>query len=105
MSCEYDDTSAFKDYVINQDTENMEPNPRTRNQIEPRQQFFDYYDTYKHMLFVNDINKRSFLKKYLNDALQKEFLINNIYASVNDFCDQIKTIKGDLAKKKMTLKI
>lgn len=94
MSCEYDDTSAFKDYVINQDTENMEPNPRTRNQIEPRQQFFDYYDTYKHMLFVNDINKRSFLKKYLNDALQKEFLINNIYASVNDFCDQIKTIKG-----------
>ena len=46
------------------------------------------------MLFVNDINKRSFLKKYLNDALQKEFLINNIYASVNDFCDQIKTIKG-----------
>lgn len=94
MSCEHDDTSAFKDYVINQDTENMEPNPRTRNQIEPRQQFFACYDTYKHMLFVNDINKRSFLKKYLNDALQKEFSINNIYASVNDFCDQIKTIKG-----------
>ena len=44
MSCDYDDAVRFRDYVINKETGEKEPNPRSKEQIEPRQQFFACYD-------------------------------------------------------------
>lgn len=94
MSCDYDNAKQFRNYVVNQNTGKKEPNPRSKAQIEPRQQFFACYDCQKHFLHLNDMDRRSFLQKYLSDTLQKEFIINNIYSSVGDFCDRIKTIRG-----------
>lgn len=37
MSCDYDDAVRFRDYVINRETGEKEPNPRSKEQIEPRQ--------------------------------------------------------------------
>lgn len=94
MSCEYDDATRFRDYVVNQETGDKEPNPRRKNQIEPRLQFFACYDTKNHFLYLNDLNRRSFFQQYLSDAVQKAFSINNIYASVDEFCRRVKSIRG-----------
>lgn len=39
MSCDYDNLIGFRDYVVNKDTGDKEPNPRSKEQIELRQQF------------------------------------------------------------------
>lgn len=94
MACDYDDAVRFRDYVINKETGEKEPNPRSKEQIEPRQQFFACYDCNTHFLYLNDLTRRSFLQQYLSETLQKDFQINNIYTSVDEFCSKIKTIRG-----------
>ena len=94
MSCDYDDAVRFRDYVINRETGEKEPNPRSKDQIEPRQQFFACYDCETHLLYLNDLNRRNFLQQYLSEMTQKNFKINNIYTSVDEFCSRIKTIRG-----------
>ena len=94
LACDYDDAVSFRDYVVNQDTGELEPNPRNKSQVEPRQQFFACYDTHTHFLYINDLTRRKTLKDYLSYALQKEFEINNVYASVDEFCNHIKSIRG-----------
>lgn len=48
LSCDYDDAVIFKDYVVNQETGETEPNPRSKNQVELKKQFFVCYDTQSH---------------------------------------------------------
>ena len=94
MSCDYDDAAKFRDYVVNNKTGAREPNPRSKSQIEPRQQFFACYDTEKHYLYVSDLSKRNFLQSYLTNSAQRDFQINNVYTSVEEFCSRIKSIRG-----------
>ena len=94
MSCDYDDAAKFRDYVVNNKTGAREPNPRSKSQIEPRQQFFACYDTEKHSLYVSDLSKRNFLQSYLTNSAQRDFQINNVYTSVEEFCSRIKSIRG-----------
>ena len=94
LACDYDDAVSFRDYVVNQSTRELEPNPRNKSQVEPKKQFFACYDTEKHFLYLNDLTRRSTLAKYLQDAIQKEFVINNVYTSVEEFCARIKSIRG-----------
>lgn len=94
MACDYDDAKSFRNYVVNRESGEKEPNPRTKDQIEPRRQFFACYDCKTHFLYLNDLTRRRFLQQYLSDSLQKEFQINNIYTSVDEFCDKIKAIRG-----------
>ncbi len=94
MSCDYDNAVGFRDYVVNKGTGEKEPNPRSKEQIEPRQQFFACYDCETHFLYMNDMTRRPFLKQYLSDTIQKDFQINNVYTSVDEFCSRIKTIRG-----------
>lgn len=60
MSCDYDDAVRFRNYVINKETGKKETNPRSKEQIEPRQQFFACYDCNTHLLYLNDLNRRNF---------------------------------------------
>lgn len=94
LACDYDDAASFRDYVVNQNTGEKEPNPRSKSQVEPRRQFFACYDTERHFLYINDLVRRTTLTNYLSDAIQKEFIVNNVYASVDEFCERIKCIRG-----------
>lgn len=94
LACDYDDAASFRDYVVNQNTGEREPNPRSKSQVEPRKQFFACYDTERYFLYINDLNRRPTLVNYLHDAIQKDFQINNVYTSVDEFCNRIKTIRG-----------
>lgn len=94
VSCEYDDAVRFRDYVINSETGERQPNPRNQKQIEPRQQFFACYDEQNLRLYLSSMNIKSIFQRFLSDTFQKEFQIRNIYTSVEDFCTKIKTIRG-----------
>lgn len=94
MSCEYDDASRFRDYVVDAETGQLGPNPRTKNQIEPRQQLFVCYDLKSRFLFVSDMNRQSFIQKYFSETTQKAFYIQKVYTSVDEFCSKIKSIRG-----------
>lgn len=93
LSCSYDDASSFVDYVVSQSTGEKQPNPKNKDQVEPRKQFFACYDTHTKLLFINDLNRRPTLAAYLSDAIQRDFVIKNIYASVDEFCDRVKAIR------------
>ena len=94
MECEYADANKFREYVVNSETGEREPNPRTKDQIEPRQQLFVCYDCETHYLYLNDITRRHFLEEYFGEMTQKDYVINNVYASVDEFCERIKAIRG-----------
>lgn len=94
LACDYDDAASFRDYVVNQTTGEKEPNPRNKSQVEPRKQFFACYDTERHLLYINDFTRRPTLTYYLSDAIQKNFVVNNVYTSVDEFCERIKYIRG-----------
>lgn len=94
LACDYDDAASFRDYVVNQITGKKEPNPRSKSQVEPRKQFFACYDTERHFLYINDFYRKSTLMNYLSDAVQKEFIVNNVYASVDEFCNRIRYVRG-----------
>ena len=94
MSCNYDEADRYCNYVVNRDTGEMEANPRRKSQIEPRQQFFACFDTKKHFLYLNDSNRRPFLQRYLSETTGRSYSINNVYASVDEFCSRIKSIRG-----------
>ena len=94
LACEYDDAIRFTDYVVDSATGEIQPNPRTQNQVEPRQQYFACYDNKRERLFISPLAAKTAFRNFLSDASQKEYQIRNIYTSVDDFCSHIKTIKG-----------
>lgn len=94
MSCDYDDAVKFRDYVINRETGEKEPNPAPKRRLSLSNNFLLVMIVPMHFLYLNDLNRRSFLSQYLSDTLQKEFQINNVYSSVDDFCNRVKTIRG-----------
>lgn len=93
ISCDYDNVQNFNDIVVNESTLETQPNPRKKEQVEPRQQVFTLYDTENCILYISDLNRRAFVKNYLSDTLQKQIKIKPIYHSVEDFCQVVKTIK------------
>ncbi len=92
VSCDYGETTIFYDKVINQGTKQTENNPRSRQQIEPNRQLFACYDCYRHKLYLNNRKQSNILLAYLRDSTNEEFEISHVYASVDEFCNRIKTL-------------
>lgn len=94
LYCEYDNPNLYNETVLNKDTGEKEKNPKKSNQIELRNQLFVCYDLKKNILFFNDVNRKGFIKHYLNHTLQKDIEIKNIYISIEDFEKNIRCIKN-----------
>lgn len=94
MSCDYDESDRYREYVVNKNTGEKEPNPRQKSQIEPRQQFFACFDSHTHFLYLNDLNRRPFFQQYFSEITGRDFCINNVYTSADEFCNRIKSIRG-----------
>lgn len=93
MYCQYDNSKLYTDTVWNKISEEEESNPKKKSQIECRNQLFICYDIKQQRLYMNDISKRPFLKKYLHDTLNKDVEIKNIIHSLDDFQKSVQTIK------------
>jgi len=94
MYCQYDNSKLYTDTVWNKITEKEENNPRKKTQIECRNQLFVCYDMKKCLLYLNDITRRPFLKRYLHETLNKEVEIKNIIHSLEDFERSVQTIRN-----------
>lgn len=90
----YDNADMFSDYVVNQKTGEKEINPRSKSQVEPRQQFFACFDSKVNRLYLNDIKRKTFLEKYLSQNLNLEVRIKYVYKSLDEFCKTVKMLKG-----------
>ena len=55
---------------------------------------FACFDTKTHFLYLNDLNRRPFLQRYLSETTGRSYSINNVYVSVDEFCSRIKSIRG-----------
>lgn len=94
MSCQYDNAELYTDHVWNEDAKCKEINPRTKAQIECRQQLFVCYDTETGLLYMSNMDKRSFLKTYLSETLAAEVEIKNIIKSLDEFQRTVKWLKS-----------
>lgn len=90
---EHDNAKIYKDEVLNGENEQNENNPRNKTQLELRQQLFVCFDTTTERLYMNNMDKRGFVQHYFKDTLQKEVLIKNIYATIDEFQQRVKTIR------------
>ena len=94
LSCDYDDAASFREYVINSETGERQPNPRDKKQIEPRKQLFACFDADRKRLYISDHTKKNTIRNFLSYTVQRNYSIQNIYSSVDEFCDRIKTVRG-----------
>lgn len=93
LYCEYDNSKLYNENVLNGENDEKEANPRTKSQVELRKQLFICYDMNTNLLYMNNIDKRSFVKHYISYTLQKKVDIKNIYATLEDFQNAVKSIK------------
>lgn len=94
MSCQYDNAELWTDHVWNTPEEKKEANPRKKIQIECRQQLFICFDIKQQLLYMSNMDKRPFLKNYLQEMLQKEVVIKNIIKSLDEFQGVVKSMKS-----------
>lgn len=91
--CQYDNAKLYGEIVLNTEKEKKHKNTRNKNEIELRKQLFVIYDVSHHLLYLNDMSKRNFLKDYFSSIVKFGVTIKNIYASLEEFQDSIKTLK------------
>lgn len=94
MSCRFDNAEIYSDHVWNSESEEFEGNPRAKSQIECRKQLFICFDSRDKLLYMSDMQKRPFLKRYLNHILQKDVAIKNIIHSIEDFQERVRILKS-----------
>lgn len=92
MYCQHDDAKLYGDIVFDTEKEKKHKNTRKRNEIELRKQLFVVYDIDAKLLFLNDMTKKSFVKEYIADALQVDVGVKNIYASLEEFQESVKSL-------------
>ncbi|MDK2802659.1 MAG: hypothetical protein KFW09_04700 [Oscillospiraceae bacterium] len=90
---EYDNAHSYNEDVLNGESDSKEPNPKTKTQVELRKQLFVCYDIDNNMLYTNKTDKKSFVKYYISDTLQKNVEIKNIYTTLDDFQNSVNLIK------------
>lgn len=91
--CQYDNANLYGDVVYDTSREVESKNTREKTQVELRKQLFIIYDKKTGYLYLSDINKRGFVKNYINETLQCEVVIKNIYASLQEFRQSVKYLK------------
>ncbi len=79
---------------MNKITQIIEDNPKSRNQIELKKQFFAFYVMDERILYLSQISNKEMLQEYIADVLQIETLIKNVYSSIDEFVDAIEYLES-----------
>ena len=94
LYCEYDNSKLYNENVFDGVNDEKVENPRSKNQVELKKQLFACYDISTGFIYLNNLEKRGFISHYIQDILQKNVVIKNIYSSLDDFQNAVKFIKA-----------
>ena len=89
----YGETLPRSDTVLNTESQKEESNPRNVNQAELNKQLFFLYCIKSSTLYLWNINKRSWVEKYLQARLNQKVVIKNFITDLDEFNRRIKIIK------------
>lgn len=92
LCCNYDNAKYNENVINHNDNYVKEVNPRSKNQLELRNQLFICYDTEKNLLYTNQNEKKGFIKHYFSSTLSKEVIIKSIVCSIDDLENKVKEI-------------
>lgn len=91
---QYENEKRYNEVVVNKRTGQMEGNPRSRDQIELKKQFFAFYVVEEKTLYLSHVKQRGMLQDYIGNTLVIETEIKNIYKSIDEFVDSIEVLVG-----------
>lgn len=87
----YDD-QKYNEQVWDKEINTLKDNPKKKTEIEFKNQFFMCYDLHNKLLYLDDCEKCGFIKRYIQEVLQKYTIIKGIYSSIEEFEDKINDI-------------
>ena len=87
--CNYDDYK-YRDRVFDYITEEETANPKRPTQSELKQQFFVCYDIKGRTLYLSEGTKKTELKNYMEECLQRKVRIRERFASLDTFLNSIQ---------------
>lgn len=82
-----------RDIVIDIPSGTELANPRTAHQVEPNDQLFAIYDSATSIFYISNLNKKGFLRYFLSKFTDEEVVVKNIYKSISDFLEVIKSLE------------
>ncbi len=92
MSVLFENHKAYNKEVMDEKTHIITKNPKSKNQLEFRHQFFGLYDFNTSILYLSNADKKSIVVEYLHNACQQEVCIKNIYKSIDEFVGHIREV-------------
>ena len=90
---QHENAQLYGETVLDGAADKEMENTRPPTQVELKHQFFACYDINEKILYLSDYTKKGFMQHYIGNILQKEALIKNIYASLEDFEANIITLE------------
>lgn len=88
----YGRKSPYSTTVINTINHNEEPNPRTKDQVEPDKQLFGLYCAEEKVFFLSNTKKKMLLELYFKSKLDKDVVIKTFYKDVDEFVKIIQKV-------------
>lgn len=93
MYFQYENENLYVDTVFDTSDDMEKSNPRPKNQVELKGQFFACYDLHKNVLYISDYTKKSVLSAYIAEMIGKTVEIKNIYEDLDKFIEAVRDIK------------
>ena len=82
------------DFLLDSESGEESKNPRTKTQVEPTGQLFAIYDSDSRMLYISNLNKKTFLENFLFQFAEESVNIKNIFKSRDEFLAIITKLDG-----------
>ena len=91
---QHENAKLYSDTVLDGETDTEEDNPRSKNQVELKHQFFACYDLAEKHFYLSNYDKKGFVQYYIGYSIGRDVSIKNIYASLEEFQKSITTIES-----------
>lgn len=91
---QHENALLYGDTVLDGAADKELENTRPPTQVELKHQLFACYDIQEQIFYLSDYTKKGFMQHYIGNLLQKETLIKNIYSSLEEFEENIKTLES-----------
>lgn len=88
----YGKPSPHSEEVLNINDFSLDENPRKKNQVEQTSQLFIIFDFDKDILYISNIQQKTFIESIFTDKMENDIMIKNIFKNIDEFYNSIKQI-------------